>query len=464
MDTYDLAIIGAGPGGYVAAIRAAQLGMRVVCVDQRATLGGTCLNVGCIPSKALLHTSHEYIKARDDFAKKGIMLKSISVDLPTMMAYKEATVTQLTQGIQFLFKKNNITFIQATATFQDAQTVALSTGQTLQAKRILIASGSSVQSLPGIEIDHDRILDSTDALSLGTIPDSLIVIGGGYIGLEMSSVWSRLGTKVTVLEAMDHLLPAMDSDVAAALHRALEKQGIAFQLHTLVDQVKPGKKSVTITCHDAKDPKQKITLDAQYVLVCAGRKPNTQNLGLDRIGLSPDARGFLAVDKDFQTAVPGVYAIGDIIPGPMLAHKAEEEGIACVERMMGQKTHVNHAVIPAIIYTDPEVACVGQTEDQLKAQGIPYRAGKFPFTANARARSQGTTEGFVKILAHAATDEVLGVHIIHAEAGNLIAEAALGMEYRASSEDIARTCHAHPTLGEAVKEAAWATFAKAIHV
>lgn len=457
----DLIVIGAGPGGYVAAIRAAQLGMTTLCVDKRPTLGGTCLNVGCIPSKALLSSSHKYMDAQNHFADYGINVGQLSLDLATMMGQKSKVVEQLTNGVDYLFKKNKITRLVGTARLLSSSDVAIQTegGEEIwQAKKILIATGSESASLPAIEIDEKTIVSSTGALALSTVPKQMIVVGGGYIGLEMGSVWQRLGAKVTVIEFMDRIVPQMDLELSAALQKSLVKQGLEFKLSTKVLGIKD--RVVEIESNGGK--KEKLQTDV--VLIATGRKPFTQGLGLEKIGVALNKQGFIVVNKHYETSVSGVYAIGDVIPGPMLAHKAEEEGIAAVETMVGQAGHVNYDAIPAVIYTNPEVASVGKTEEELKEQETSYKVGKFPFLANSRAKATGETEGFVKILADAYTDQVLGVHIIGPDAGTLIAEAVLALEFSASSEDIARTCHAHPTLSEAVKEAALAVEGRAIHM
>lgn len=465
-ESFDLIILGAGPGGYVAAIRAAQLGMNVACVDSRDTLGGVCLNVGCIPSKVLLESSHLFVHTRDDLAAHGITTKGVSVDLGKMLARKDKVVEDLTKGITFLFKKNKVTFVQGYASFTSTTSVSVKGKdgtRELSAPRIIIATGSAPTELPGVTIDEKTVVTSTGALSLAKVPEHLVIIGGGYIGLEMGSVWRRLGAKVTVIEYLDSLVPSMDKEVCLALTKSLKNQGMDFLLSTKVVRVDQTKMGLTVVTSPSQGGVES-TLSCDVLLSCAGRRPYTQGLDLDKIGLSLDARGFIPVNHDFATSVPGIYAIGDVIGGAMLAHKAEEEGVACVEGMVGQKPHVNYGAIPAVIYTSPEVASVGKTQEQLAQEGVPFTVGKFPFSANSRARATSATEGFVKILAHAQTDEVLGVHIIHADAGTLIAEAALAMEYRASSEDIARTCHAHPTTSEAVKEAALSALGRAIHI
>jgi dihydrolipoamide dehydrogenase len=463
---FDLIIIGAGPGGYVAAIRAAQLGLKTACIDKRGTLGGTCLNVGCIPSKALLHSSEKFEEAQNHLAEHGVKVGKVELDLKTLMARKDKVVDDLTKGIGFLFKKNKVTGITGSARIAKPGEVVVSADgkdSSYTAENILIATGSEVTPLPGVEIDEDRIVSSTGALSLAAVPKHLVVVGGGYIGLEMGSVWRRLGSKVTVVEFLDAIVPNMDGEVGKAMHKTLEKQGMEFMLGTKVTGAKSTKTKVALTVEPAAGGDAE-TIDCDIVLVSIGRVPFTANLGLEDVGVEMDGRGVIQVDGNFKTNVDGVYAIGDVIPGAMLAHKAEEEGIACVERLAGQATHINYDAIPSVVYTWPEAASVGKTEEQLKDAGIDYNKGSFPFMANSRARANGDTDGFVKILADAATDEVLGVHIIGPDAGTMIAELALAMEFGASSEDIARTCHAHPTLNEAVKEAALAVEGAPIHM
>lgn len=457
----DLIVIGAGPGGYVAAIRAAQLGMNVLCIEKRKTLGGTCLNIGCIPSKALLYSSHKYEEAEHHLADHGVKIGKVSLDLGKMMERKDKVVAQLTGGIDYLFKKNKINHLTGTARLRSSKEVEVN-GEIWQTRDILIATGSESAALPGISIDEKKIVSSTGALSLKKVPEKLVVVGGGYIGLEMGSVWNRLGSKVTVIEFMDRLVPQMDFELGAALQKSLIKQGLEFKLSTKVTGIKEKKDKLSVEIEDKSGDDE--VLEADVVLVSTGRKPFTQDLGLEKIGVALNEKGFIVVNERYETSVSGIYAIGDVIPGPMLAHKAEEEGIAAVENMAGQYGHVNYGVIPAVIYTNPEVASVGKTEEELKAAEHAYKVGKFPFLANSRAKAVGETEGFVKILADSLTDLVLGVHIIGPEAGTLIAEAALAMEFSASSEDIARTCHAHPTLNEAVKEAAMAVDGRAIHI
>ena len=464
--TYDLVVIGTGPGGYVGAIRAAQLGMKVAVVEKRATHGGTCLNVGCIPSKALLHASEAYAEAGHAFAGMGIKVKP-ELDLAAMLAFKDSGVKGNVDGVAFLLNKNKIDHFHGSGRILGPGKVEVTfingEKQVVEAKAIVIATGSEVAALPGIAIDEETVISSTGALSLKKVPKRMVVIGGGYIGLELGSVWSRLGAAVTVVEMLPRLAPGLDAEVAKALQRVLEKQGIAFKLGTKVVKAETKGKSVKLTLEPAEGGKSD-TLECDVVLVAVGRIPNTQGLGLAELGVRCDNRGRIVVDKQYETSLPGIYAIGDVIKGPMLAHKAEEEGVAVAEILAGQAGHVNYEVIPSVIYTAPEVASVGKTEEELKEAGVAYRVGKFPFTANGRAKVNRTTEGFVKVLAEEATDRVLGVHIIGADAGTMIAEAAVLMEFGGSAEDLARTCHAHPTLNEAVKEAALAVDKRAIHM
>lgn len=458
---FDLVIIGGGPGGYVAAIRAAQLGMKVACVEKRGTLGGTCLNVGCIPSKALLDSSEKYEDATHHFKEHGIE-GDVKLNVKTMLARKDKVVLDLTKGIEGLFKKNKVTYVQATGVIKSASEVAAGK-ETLKTKRILIATGSDVMPLPGVKIDEKNIVSSTGALELSSVPKHLLVVGGGVIGLELGSVWRRLGAKVTVVEFLDKIGGYMDGEVAKQFQRILEKQGIEFKLGSKVTKADAKGKEVTISIEPAKGGKTE-TIKADVVLVSIGRKPYIDGLGLEKVGVKLDERGRIAVNDHFETSVKNIYAIGDVIPGPMLAHKAEEDGVAAVEGMAGQKPHIDYNLVPSVVYTWPEIASVGKTEEELKSAGVDYKAGKFPFMANSRARAVGQTDGFVKILADAKTDRVLGVHIIGPHAGTLIAEAATAMEFGGSSEDIARTCHAHPTLNEAVKEAALAVLGRAVHI
>ena len=461
-DAFDLVVIGAGPGGYVAAIRAAQLGMTVACVEKRAALGGTCLNIGCIPSKALLQSSEKFEETKHAAAEHGINVTGVSLDLARMMARKDKVVGDLTKGVDFLFRKNKVTRIEGAARIVRAGEVAVG-DRTLAAKNILIATGSDSTPLPGVEIDEQRIVSSTGALSLPEVPKRMVVIGGGYIGLEMGSVWRRLGSEVTVVEFLDRIVPAMDREIGATLMRVLGRQGMKFKLGAKVVAARKGNADVTLTLQPAAGGAVEV-LGADVVLVAIGRKPHVDGLGLEALGVRRDPRGYIQIDQRFETSVAGIFAIGDVAPGAMLAHKAEEEGIAAVEIMAGQAGHVNYDAIPAEVYPWPEAASVGKTEEELKAAGTAYKAGKFPFTANSRARTNGYTEGLVKILADAATDRMLGAHIVGPDAGTMIAELALAIEFGASAEDIARTSHAHPTLNEAVKEAALAVAGHAIHM
>lgn len=466
-DVFDVVVIGAGPGGYVAAIRAAQLGLKTACIDKRDTLGGTCLNVGCMPSKALLHASELYEEAGHGFEKFGITVKGLDVDIKAMMASKDKTVGELTGGIEYLFKKNKVTWIKGAASFsgKHALDVKLNDGgkQKVEAKNFIIATGSDVVSLPGIKIDEKIVVSSTGALSLTKVPKSMVVIGGGVIGLEMGSVWRRLGAEVTVIEFLDQLLPGMDGEVRKTFGRTMKKQGMNLKLSTKVTDVKTTKKGAKVTFEPVKGG-DATTIDTDVVLMSVGRRPYTDKLGLDKAGVEMDKQGRIKIGADFGTGVPGIWAIGDVVEGPMLAHKAEDEGVACAENIAGLTGYVNHDVIPGVVYTMPEVASVGKTEEDLKAAGITYIAGKFPFTANSRAKANMNTEGFVKILADKETDRILGVHIIGADAGNMIAQAATAMEFGASAEDIALTCHAHPTETEAMKEAALAVHGRTIHM
>jgi dihydrolipoamide dehydrogenase len=465
--TYDLIVIGTGPGGYVCAIRAAQLGLKVAVVEKRATFGGTCLNIGCIPSKALLHASELFEEAGHSFAGMGIEVPAPKLDLARMLAFKDQGVKGNVDGVAFLLKKNKIDTIHGAGKIlaPGKVGVALAAGgsQQLEAKSIVIATGSDVAKLPGVNIDEVSIVSSTGALSLPKVPRRLLVVGAGVIGLELGSVWRRLGSEVTVVEFLDRILPGMDADVARTVQRILAKQGMTFKLASKVTKVARNGAAQQITIESAASGAA-TTIDADVVLVAIGRAPYTEGLGLEAVGVQLDNRRRVIVDDYFQTNVPGIYAIGDVIAGPMLAHKAEDEGIAVAETLAGQAGHVNHDVIPNVIYTFPEVASVGKSEEDLKATGIAYNVGKFPFTANARAKVNKTTEGFVKILADAKTDRILGVHIIAAAASEMIAEAAVVMEFGGSAEDLARTCHAHPTLTEAVKEAALAVDKRAIHM
>ncbi|MCL4709804.1 MAG: dihydrolipoyl dehydrogenase [Pseudorhodoplanes sp.] len=465
--SYDLIVIGTGPGGYVCAIRAAQLGMKVAVVEKRATHGGTCLNVGCIPSKALLHASELFEEAGHAFAKMGIGVGKPKLDLKAMLAFKDEAVDGNVKGVDFLLKKNKIDAFHGTGRIAAAGKVEVKSAdgktQVLETKSIVIATGSDVARLKGIEIDEKRIVSSTGALALDKVPEKLLVIGAGVIGLELGSVWRRLGAQVMVVEFMDGILPGMDSEVRKQAQRLFEKQGMNFKLGAKVTAVDTTGKKLKAKVEPAKGGAAE-TVEADVVLVAIGRVPYTEELGLQKAGVAQDERGCVKIDAHFATSVAGIYAIGDAIAGPMLAHKAEDEGVAVAEIIAGKAGHVNYDVIPNVVYTYPEIASVGKSEDELKAAGITYNAGKFPFTANGRAKANQKTEGFVKILADTKTDRVLGVHIVGADAGNMIAEAAVAMEFGASSEDIARTCHAHPTLPEAVKEAALAVDKRAIHM
>jgi dihydrolipoamide dehydrogenase len=464
---YDLIVIGTGPGGYVCAIRAAQLGLKTAVVEKRATFGGTCLNVGCIPSKAMLHTSELFEEAGHSFAKMGIGVPAPKLDLKAMLAFKDQGVDGNVKGVEFLLKKNKVdSFFGAGRILAPGKVEVKGNDgktQTLETKSIVIATGSDVAKLRGIEIDEKRIVSSTGALTLPEVPQHLLVVGAGVIGLELGSVWRRLGAKVTVVEFLDGVLPGMDGEVRRQAQRLLEKQGIAFKLSSKVTAVDTSGKALKVTVEPAKGGAAE-TIDADVVLVAIGRVPYTEGLGLKEVGVKLDERGRVVTDHYYATNVPGIWAIGDAIDGPMLAHKAEDEGVAVAEILVGQAGHVNYDAIPNVVYTTPEIATVGKSEEELKAAGIAYNVGKFPFTANGRAKANQTTDGFVKILADAKTDRVLGVHMICVDAGNMIAEAVLGMEFGASAEDIARTCHAHPTLPEAVKEAAMAVAKRAIHM
>ena len=465
--SYDLVIIGGGPGGYVAAIRAAQLGMKVACVDARDALGGTCLNVGCIPSKALLHSSERYAEAKHELAAQGIEVGDVKLDLAKMMARKENVVRDLTKGIEFLFKKNKIDWVQGSGRIVKPGTVEAALGdgdvRTLATQHIMIATGSESMPLPGVEVDEKRIVSSTGALSLERVPKRMVVIGAGVIGLELGSVWSRLGAKVTFVEYLDRILPEMDREIGVQAQRIFKKQGLEFHLSSKVTTVQVKKSGVTLDVEPAAGGEAR-RIEGDVALVAVGRRAYTAGLGLHELGVRTDERGAIIVDERFQTSVPGIYAIGDCIPGPMLAHKAEEDGVVCVEMLAGQSGHVDYNLVPGVVYTWPEVAAVGQTEEQLVEAGVVYRVGKFPFLANSRARATGDTDGRVKILADARTDRVLGVHIVGPLAGELIMEAVIAMEFSASAEDIARTIHHHPGTGEAVKEAALAVDGRAIHI
>jgi dihydrolipoamide dehydrogenase len=473
--SFDLIVIGAGPGGYVAAIRAAQLGLNVACVEKRGALGGTCLNVGCIPSKALLHSSELYHKARHGLGDHGVKVEKTTLDLDAMMAQKTKVVGDLTKGIEFLFKKNKVTYLRGAAGVAKAGEVTVTAEgaggdgagkggtETYKAANILIATGSETVALPGIEVDEQAIVSSTGALSLAEVPGHLVVIGGGYIGLELGSVWARLGSKVTVVEFLDTILATMDGEIARHMGRILAKQGMEFRLSTKVTAANKTADGVSLTLEPAESGAAE-TLACDIVLVAVGRRPVTEGLGLEEAGVALDNAGRVTVDSRYLTNVDGIYAIGDVIAGPMLAHKAEDEGVVVAEIIAGQSGHVNYDAIPGVVYTWPEAASVGKTEEELKADGVDYKVGKFPFTANSRGRDNAETDGFVKILADAGDDRILGAHIIGAHAGNMIAELVLAMEFGASAEDVARTTHAHPTLNEAVKEAALAVAGRPIHI
>jgi dihydrolipoamide dehydrogenase len=465
-DAYDLVVIGGGPGGYVAAIRAAQLGMKTACVEMRGSLGGTCLNVGCIPSKHLLHASHAYEEAGHAFANLGVKVSGLELDLKQMLKSKDEVVSGLTSGIEFLFKKNKVDYVIGRGSIKGAGTVIATADDgeetTLKTKNILIATGSETTPLPGIEIDEKKIVSSTGALDLPKVPKKMVIIGGGVIGLELGVVWRRLGAEVEVVEFLDRILPTMDLELGKHMQRSLKKAGFTFRLSTKVTAAKTTRGGVTLTVEPAKGGDAE-DIKADVALVAIGRRPFTEGLGLEEAGVEMD-RGKVKIDSHYRTNVAGIWAIGDVVDGPMLAHKAEDEGSVAVEIMAGQAGHIDYDCIPSVVYTWPEVASVGRTEEQLKEQGIAYKVGKFPFQANSRARASGGGDGFVKILADAETDQVLGAHIIGPDAGTLIAEIALGMEFGASSEDIARTCHAHPTLNEAVKEAALAVDGRALHM
>ncbi|MDA0368562.1 MAG: dihydrolipoyl dehydrogenase [Proteobacteria bacterium] len=463
---YDIVVIGGGPGGYVAAIRAAQMGSTVACIESRGSLGGTCLNVGCIPSKALLQSSELFAEAQHGLAAHGINATKVALDLGKMLARKDKVVEDLTKGIAFLLKKSKIERLEGVGSISAPGKVTVTgpNGKTeLTAKTIIVATGSEVASLPGVDIDEKRIVSSTGALSLSAVPKKMIVVGGGYIGLEMGSVWSRLGADVTVVEYLDRIVPGMDGEVAKHLQRVLTKQGLTFRLGSKVTKAKSSKSGVTLTVAPAGGGEAE-DLSADVVLVSIGRKPFTDGLGLEGLGVKSDAHGFIDVDETYKTSVDGIYAIGDVIRGPMLAHKASEDGVACVEMLHGRHAMVDYGKVPGVVYTTPEVATVGRNEEDLKKDGIAYNVGKFPFMAVSRAKVSGATDGFIKILADAKTDAVLGVHIIGPDAGTLIHEAVLCMEFGGSAEDIAATCHAHPTLSEGMKEAALAVAGHAIHI
>jgi dihydrolipoamide dehydrogenase len=465
-NNFDLVVIGGGPGGYVCAIRAAQLGLKTACVESRGALGGTCLNVGCIPSKSLLNLSENYYKAKKNFNQQGIEIDGIKLNIEKMMSNKNKSIQVLTKGVEFLFKKNKVSYFRGKGVVSSKNDIIIfgsnNSRTNIKTKNIVIATGSEVASLPGIEIDEKNVVSSTGALSFEKVPKKLAVIGGGYIGLEMGSVWSRLGADVTIIEYLDHITPGMDREVSNEFQKILTKQGIKFKMGSKVNSVGSKENSVTISYTDIKNSKEE-KIEVDKVLVSVGRKPYTEGLNLHKIGVKLDNKGRVEVNDKLQTSIKNIYAIGDVIKGPMLAHKAEEEGIAVAEILAGQAGHVNYNVIPGVVYTSPEVATVGKTEEQLKDENKGYKIGKFPFLANSRAKVNNETDGFVKILADSKTDKVLGVHIIGPHCGDMIAEMALAMEFGASAEDIARTCHAHPTHTEAIKEAALAVDKRPIH-
>ena len=462
-EKFDVTVIGGGPGGYVCAIRLSQLGLKTACIEFRGSLGGTCLNVGCIPSKNLLNFSENFHKAKN-FEKMGIEVGEVKLNLEKMMKNKEKAVTDLTKGIEFLFKKNKVTYFKGKGSFKSSNEILILSDNketTIQTDKTIISTGSEPVSIPGTNFDEEKILSSTGALSILKLPKKMIIVGGGYIGLEMGSVWSRLGTQVEVIEFLDHITPGMDKEVSKEFEKILKKQGIKFHLNTKVENINKNQNGVNINTLDKNNKKNSI--EADVVLISVGRKPYTKYLNLEKVGVQTDKEGMVKVNKNFETSIKNIYAIGDVIEGPMLAHKAEEEGIAVAEIIAGQSGHVNYDVIPGVIYTSPEVAYVGKTEEQLKSNKINYKVGKFPFMANSRAKAINEPEGFVKILAETNTDKVLGVHIIGPHAGEMIAEMSVAMEFGASSEDIARTCHAHPTFSEAIKEAALSVDKRQIH-
>ncbi len=461
-EKFDVTVIGGGPAGYVCAIRLSQLGLKTACVESRGSLGGTCLNIGCIPSKSLLNMSESFLKAKN-FSNIGIETGEIKLNLEKMMSNKESSVATLTKGVEFLFKKNKVTYIKGVGSFNEKNEILVKNDKSeikIKTDKTIISTGSEPLSLPGIDFDEKKILSSTGALNISKLPKKMVVVGGGYIGLEMGSVWSRLGTEVHVVEYLDHITPGLDKEISNEFMKILKKQNIKFELNTKVEKITKNDKGVVIETTN-KDSKNNI--EADVVLISVGRKPYTDKLNLEKIGVNLDKKGKIKVNKNFETNVQNVYAIGDVIDGPMLAHKAEEEGIAVAELIAGQSGHVNYDIIPGVIYTSPEVAYVGKNEEELKEKKINFKVGKFPFTANSRAKAINEPEGFVKILAESKTDRVLGVHIIGPHAGEMIAEMSVAMEFGASSEDIARTCHAHPTFSEAIKEAALSVDKRQIH-
>ena len=462
-EKFDVTVIGGGPGGYVCAIRLSQLGLKTACIEFRGSLGGTCLNVGCIPSKNLLNFSENFHKAKN-FTNIGIEVGEVKLNLSKMMKNKDKAVADLTKGIEFLFKKNKVTYFKGKGSFKSSNEISILADNketVIQTDKTIISTGSEPVSIPGIDFDEEKILSSTGALSISKLPKKMIIVGGGYIGLEMGSVWSRLGTQVEVVEYLDHITPGMDKEISKEFEKILKKQGIKFHLNTKVEKINKNKNGVSINTLDKSNKKN--TIEADVVLISVGRRPFTKYLNLEKIGVQTDKKGMVKVNKSFETNTKNIYAIGDVIDGPMLAHKAEEEGIAAAEIIAGQSGHVNYDVIPGVIYTTPEVAYVGKTEEQLKVNKTNYKVGKFPFLANSRAKAINEPEGFVKILADTKTDKVLGVHIIGPHAGEMIAEMSVAMEFGASSEDIARTCHAHPTFSEAIKEAALSVDKRQIH-
>jgi len=463
-EKFQAVVIGGGPGGYVCAIRLAQLGLKTACIDSRGTLGGTCLNIGCIPSKSLLNLSEKFHEAKN-FSNLGIEVSNVKLNLQKMMQNKEKAVSVLTKGVEFLFKKNKITYFKGIGSFKSTNKISILDSKKveniIETEKTIISTGSEPLALPKVDFDEKTIVSSTGALSLKTVPKKMLVVGGGYIGLEMGSVWSRLGTEVHVVEFLDHITPGMDNEISKEFLKILQKQGIKFHLEVKVENIIKKTKGVVVTTSNKEG--KKLDFDCDVVLIAVGRKPNTKNLNLEKIGINLDSKKRIKVDKKYQTNIKNIFAIGDVIEGPMLAHKAEEEGISVAETIAGQAGHVNYDVIPGVVYTTPEVATVGKTEEQLKENQIAYKVGKFSFMANSRAKAINEAEGFVKILADSKTDKVLGVHMIGPHAGEMIAEMSLAMEFGASSEDIARTCHAHPTFSEAIKEAALAVDKRTIH-
>ncbi len=462
-EKFDVVVIGGGPAGYVCAIRSSQLGLKTACIELRGTLGGTCLNIGCIPSKSLLNLSESFHQAKD-FSKIGIETGDIKLNLSKMMQNKDKAVTVLTKGVEFLFKKNKVTYLKGKGSLLDKNRIVIddkNNKQTIESKNIIISTGSEAACLPGVDFDEVKILSSTGALNMNKVPQKMLIIGGGYIGLEMGSVWSRLGSDVHVVEYLDHITPGLDKEISNEFLKILKKQNIKFHLNTKVEKIRKTDKGVNVETHDTNN--NKVLHESDVVLVAVGRKPYTKNLNLEKLGVDLDDKGRIKVNKNFQTNIKNIYAIGDVIEGPMLAHKAEEEGIAVAELIAGQAGHVNYNLIPGVIYTTPEVAYVGKSEEDLKKINQSYKVGKFPFLANSRAKAINKPEGFVKILADDKTDKVLGVHIIGPHAGEMIAEMSVAMEFGASSEDIARTCHAHPTFSEAIKEAALSVDKRQIH-